>query len=141
VVAGEAKLQSQVAWDKMGQDISTAKEGCLLMNNLWKLKFLTPHFGHPGKVRYFQGHSPGFRLVKIYSPNPKFVDGTWISREGDMEVTLYVPQNKGKSFEELFEGYAKGLGITGSVEFVSGRREMSKPADRVKAACVVDFST
>jgi len=35
-----------------------------------------------------------------------------------MEVTLYVPPNRGKGFETLFEGYAKGLGMTGSVEFL-----------------------
>ena len=52
------------------------------------------------------------------TPNPKFVDGTWISKEGEMEVTLYVPQNRRKKFEELFEGYAKILGMTGSVEFL-----------------------
>ena len=36
-----------------------------------------------------------------------------------MEVALYVPPNRKKRFEELFEGYAKGLGMDGSVEFVS----------------------
>jgi len=52
------------------------------------------------------------------TPNPKFVDGAWISREGEMEATLYVPQDRRKWFETLFEGYAKGLGMTGSVEFL-----------------------
>jgi len=27
-----AKIQSQVAWDKSGQDIGSAKEGCLIVN-------------------------------------------------------------------------------------------------------------
>jgi len=35
-----------------------------------------------------------------------------------METSLYVPPYKRKMFEMLFEGYAKGLGMTGSVEFV-----------------------
>jgi len=52
------------------------------------------------------------------APNPKLVDGTWISREGDMEVTFYVPQKRRKMFEELFEGYTENLGMTGSVEFL-----------------------
>jgi len=41
------------------------------------------------------------------TPNPKFVGGAWISREGEMEATLYIPQNRRERFEELFEGYAK----------------------------------
>ena len=35
-----------------------------------------------------------------------------------MEVTLYVPPGRKRRFERIFEGYAKGLGITGSVEFL-----------------------
>jgi len=35
-----------------------------------------------------------------------------------MEGTLYVPPNMGKRFEMLFEGYAKAMGMTGSVEFL-----------------------
>jgi len=56
--------------------------------------------------------------VQIDTPNPSFVDGTWISREGEIEATLYVQQNRRKRFETLFEGYAKGFGMTGSVEFL-----------------------
>ena len=52
------------------------------------------------------------------TPNPKFVDGVWISREGEMEVTLYVSPNRRRRFEELFEGYAKDLGVSGSIEFL-----------------------
>jgi len=36
-----------------------------------------------------------------------------------MEVALYVPPNRRKIFEALFEGYAKDMGMTGSVEFLS----------------------
>lgn len=36
MAAGVAKLQSQAAWEKKGQDISSAKEGCLIVNNTWK---------------------------------------------------------------------------------------------------------
>ena len=78
----------------------------------------SPHFGHPGKTRFYTSHTPGSRYVQITTPNPKFVDGAWVSREGEMEVTLYVPPNRRKRFETLFEGYAKGLGMTGSVEFL-----------------------
>jgi len=42
----------------------------------------------------------------------------WISREDEIEATLYVPPNRRKRFETLFEAYAKGMGITGSVEFL-----------------------
>jgi len=35
-----------------------------------------------------------------------------------MEGTLYIPQNRRKGFEMLFEGYAKGLGMAGAVEFL-----------------------
>jgi hypothetical protein len=36
MAADVAKLQLQAAWDKKGQDISAAKEGCLIVNNTWK---------------------------------------------------------------------------------------------------------
>jgi len=32
MVADLAKIQSQVAWDKNGQDIASPKEGCLIAN-------------------------------------------------------------------------------------------------------------
>jgi hypothetical protein len=51
-------------------------------------------------------------------PNPVFVDGEWISREGWVEATLYVPPGRRKRFEELLEGYVKSLGMTGSVDFL-----------------------
>jgi len=35
-----------------------------------------------------------------------------------MEGTLYLPPNRRERFETLFEGYAKGLGMSGSVEFL-----------------------
>ena len=79
---------------------------------------MNPHFGHPGKARFYTSHSPSSRYVQITTPNPKFVDGVWLSREGEMEGTLYVPPNRRKVFETLFEGYAKGLGMTGPVEFL-----------------------
>ena len=77
-----------------------------------------PHFGHPGKVTTHTSHSACSRYVQIITPNPKFIDGTWISREGDMEGTFYLRPNRRKWFEILFEGYAKDLGMTGSVEFL-----------------------
>ena len=36
MAGGVAKIQSQVSWDKKGQDIATAKEGFLIVNNTWK---------------------------------------------------------------------------------------------------------
>ena len=77
-----------------------------------------PHFGHPGQVTFHTSQSSCSRYVQIITPNPKLVDGVWISREGEMEGTLYAPPNRRKRFETLFEGYAKGLGMTGPVEFL-----------------------
>jgi len=118
MTAGLAKVLSQDAWHNHGQDILTGDEGCLIVNSLWKFAQTSPHFGHPGKVAFYAVHPPGSRFLKITRPNPGFVDGAWVSREGGMEVALYVPPNRGKRFEELFEGYAQGLGMTGSVEFL-----------------------
>jgi len=56
--------------------------------------------------------------VVVATPNPKFVDGSWVSREDEIETTLYVPPNRRKDFEASFEGYAKGMGMTGPVEFL-----------------------
>jgi len=36
MAADVAKIQSQVAWDKVGQDMPTAKEGSLIVNNIWR---------------------------------------------------------------------------------------------------------
>ena len=58
------------------------------------------------------------RYVKVTTPNPKFVDGAWISRENDIEGTLYVRPNRRKRFEELFEERARSMGVTGPVEFL-----------------------
>ena len=42
----------------------------------------------------------GSRFAKTTRPNPGFVNGAWVSREGGTEVALYVPPNGGKKFEE-----------------------------------------
>ena len=60
------------------------------------------------------------------TPNPKFTDGAWVSRKGDLETAFYIPPNRRKRFEELFEGYAKSLGMTGSVEFLPDLRAPQK---------------
>jgi hypothetical protein len=36
MAAEVAKIQSQIAWEKKGQDLTTAKEGFLIVNNIWK---------------------------------------------------------------------------------------------------------
>ena len=36
MAADAAKIQSQVAWDKSGQDLAAAKEGCLMVNIMLK---------------------------------------------------------------------------------------------------------
>lgn len=36
MAADVAKRQYQVSWDKKGQDLATAKEGFLVVNNTWK---------------------------------------------------------------------------------------------------------
>ena len=78
----------------------------------------SPHFGHPGKTRFHSGQPPFYRFVKVTAPNPKFVNGAWVSREDEIEGTLYVPPNRRKKFKMLFEGYANGMGMTGPVEFL-----------------------
>ena len=35
LAADLGKVLSQVAWDKNGQDLATANEGCLMVNNMW----------------------------------------------------------------------------------------------------------
>ena len=77
-----------------------------------------PHFGHPGKTRLHIELPQCTRFIVYMTPNPKFVDGEWISNEGEIEVTLYVPPNRKEMFEALLEGYAKDMGMTGSVEFL-----------------------
>jgi len=54
----------------------------------------------------------------LVAPNPKFIDGAWVSREGGVEVAFYIPPNRRERFEGLFEGYAKSLGMTSSAEFL-----------------------
>ena len=78
-----------------------------------------PHFGHPGKVRFYHRQSPGPRHAKIMSASPAFVDGNWTNRENDLEVTFYTPAGKKKRAEELFEEYARGLGMTGAIEYLA----------------------
>lgn len=34
--AGFARIQSEVSWDKVGQDLAAAQEGALIVNSLWK---------------------------------------------------------------------------------------------------------
>lgn len=36
MAASLARIQSEVSWDKMGQDLPSAMEGCMIVNNLWK---------------------------------------------------------------------------------------------------------
>lgn len=67
---------------------------------------------------FYHGHLPGSRYVKIMAPNPAYVDGAWVSREGGMELSFYVPQNRKRRFEGLFEGYAGSLGMAGRAEFL-----------------------
>jgi len=135
MVTDLAQVQSQAAWNKGSQDPS--KEGYLFMNitrrwvlccpsmnrvrhdpTVCRLDWRSPHFGHPGKTRFHGGQPLYYRYVKVAVPNPKFVDGVWVSREGEIEGTLYVPHNRRKRLEILFERYAKGFGMTGSVEFL-----------------------
>lgn len=36
MAAGLAKIQSEVSWEKVGQDLPASMEGCMTVNNLWK---------------------------------------------------------------------------------------------------------
>jgi hypothetical protein len=85
----------------------------------FRLRWTGQHFGHPGKIRFLHGHPPGSRYVKIMTPNPKLVDRTWFSREGEMEVTFYVPPGRRRLFKEFFGEHARGLGVNGPVEFLA----------------------
>ena len=90
----------------------------LTRSHLCRVEWRSPHFGHPGKTRFHAGLIPSCRFVMATTPNPKFVDGVWVSREGGIEGSLYVPSNRRKRFERLFERYAKGFGMTGPVEYL-----------------------
>ena len=93
-------------------------ESRLTRSHVCRLDWRSPHFGHPGKIRFHSGQPLYYRYVKVTVPNPRFVDGAWVSREDEIEGSLYVPPNRAKRFEMLFEGYAKGMGMTGPVEFL-----------------------
>ena len=137
MAAGVAKVQSRIAWDRGGY-LSDPKKGCLVTNitRRWvsccsgtcksqlrrshacRFGWRSPDFGHPGKIRFHSTLPLCSRYMKVMTPNPEFVDGAWVSRENDIEATLYLPPGKRKRFEVLFEGYAKGMGVTGQVEFL-----------------------
>lgn len=36
MAAGLSKIQSDVSWDKAGQDLPAAMDGCMIVNNHWK---------------------------------------------------------------------------------------------------------
>jgi len=81
--------------------------------------FRSPHFGHPEGTKVYVSHTSCSRYVQMIPPNPKLVDGVWVSRDGEMECTFYVRPNRRKIFKPLFERHAKGLGMSGPVEFLS----------------------
>lgn len=90
----------------------------LIRSHACRSEWRSPHFGHPGKVRFYNGQPPFRNFVLVTIPNPKFVDGAWVSREDAIEGTLFVTPNRRKRFEILFEKYAKGFGMTGPVEYL-----------------------
>jgi len=62
-------------------------------------------FEHTGKVTFHLSQTSCSRYVQIIIPNPKFVDGEWISREGDVEGTLYVLPSGRRWFEILLPDF------------------------------------
>ena len=79
-----------------------------------------PASGHPGKVRFHHGHLQGSRYVNIMAQNPKFVDGTWATGEwGRPDGSGFLRSTEqGEMLGELFEGYAKSLGMAGLAGFL-----------------------
>jgi len=116
MAADVAKVKSQVAWDKKGRlprkkvalEVSCFFFFGLLLCELLSAKthatvcrlgLTNPHFGHLGKARSHHGHPLGFRYARITAPNPKFVDGTWVSKEDEMEVTFFAFRRTGEGLK------------------------------------------
>ena len=62
--------------------------------------------------------TPGFPLREDHGTEPEI--HRWnVDKQGRRVGShIYVPPNRKKRFEELFEEHAKSLGMVGSVEFL-----------------------
>lgn len=122
VVRGHAatvsNIQRDAAWDKRGQAFGLIDHGTIFVNSTYKFDYHSPHFGYEGRTLCYYSHPPGARFIKVLSPNPRMLpDGTFQSREGDIEVAFFIPTDKEDRMKEIISRYAKSLGVSGEIEF------------------------
>jgi hypothetical protein len=111
-------VQREVAWKKKGQAFGLIDHGTIFINSTYKFDYLSPHFGYEGRTLYYYSHPPGARFVKVLPPNPRVLpDGTFESRNGDIEVVFFVPTDKKDRMKGIISRYAKILGVSGEIEF------------------------
>ena len=90
--------------------------------NFWcRFDWTSAHFGFPGQARFY--HTVDLdepQVVKIFAPNPtRLPDGSWDARpKDDVEMTFFVYKEQKAAFMELFTEQARGLGLTGDIEWV-----------------------
>jgi len=111
-------VQRDAAWKKKGQAFGLIHHGTIFVNSTYKFDYLSPHFGYAGRTLYYYSHPPGARFVKVLPPNPRVLpDGTFHSREGDIEVVFFIPMDEEGRMKGIISRYAKTLGVSGEIEF------------------------
>lgn len=111
-------IQRDATWKKKGQAFGLIDHGAIFVNSTHKFDYLSSHFGHEGRTLCYSNHPPGARFVKVFPPNPRVLqDGTFQSREGDAEVTFFIPADKENRMKGIISRYAKVLGASGEIEF------------------------
>ena len=114
-------VQRDAAWEKKGQAFGLIDHGTIFVNSTCKFDYLSPHFGYEGRTLCYHSHPPGARFVKVLPLNPRVLqDGTFQSREGDIEVAFFIPTDEEEKMKEIISRYAKALGVTGEIEFAAG---------------------
>lgn len=117
-VATVMNIQRDATWKKKGQAFGLIDHGTIFVNSTCKFDYLSPHFGYEGRTLCYYNHPPGARFVKILPPNPRVLpNGTFQSREGDIEVVFFVPTDQEGRMKEIISRYAKALGVSGEIEF------------------------
>ena len=113
-----ANHQRDTAWRKKGQAFGLVDHGTLFVNSTYKFDYLSPHFGYQGRTMYYYNHPPGARFVKVLPPNPRVLpDGSFQSRQGDVEVVFFVPTDKMDEMKGIISRYAETFGVSGEIEF------------------------
>jgi hypothetical protein len=114
-------IQRDAAWEKRGQAFGLIDHGTIFVNSTCKFDYLSPHFGYEGRTLFYYSHPPGARFVKVLPPNPRVLpDGTFQSREGDIEVAFFIPTDKEDQMKGIISRCAKALGASGEIEFPAG---------------------